>query len=279
MMDPVVVTVVGNVGRWIAAHGAIGIIAAVPPLRKRKKPPQWSFAADPDHGSPEASAIIILGVKVGWQRVDIKAGIAHQLIARGKQMTTKKSASKKTAAKKSTAKKSSRKKAGSKKTTRKKATGKKTTKKAAAKKAAPKKDSGFKTPKKETKMISASGEVATSTGRTWNSPPHELFKPQDEPAATAQHNAPKAAASNLPSLMARNATKSSSPKNLARPVAQVLNLVAPYADHSPVRDSDAQASPTWLAFGQMFRTLRSNLVRMWHKLEEWLGTPPPADNR
>ncbi len=195
-------------------------------------------------------------------------------------MTTKKSASKKTAAKKTTAKKSSRKKASSKKTTRKKATGKKAAaKKAASKKAAPKKDSGFKTPKSETKMISASGEVATITRRTWNSPPKELFTPQNEPMATAQDNAPAATDANLSRLMAQNATESPSPKSLARPVAQVLNLVAPYADHSPVRDSDAQASPTWLAFGQMFRRLRSNLVRCWNKLEELLGTPRPADKR
>ena len=192
-------------------------------------------------------------------------------------MTTKKSASKKTAAKKTTAKKSTPKKAGSKKATRKKAT-----KKAASKKAAPKKVSGFKTPKKETKMISASGEVATITSRTWNSPPHELFRPQDEPVATAPDtpdNAPEATDSKLPSLMAQGATESPSPKSLARPVAQVLDLIAPDADHDPVPDGNAQASPTWLAFGQMFRRLRSNLARWWHKLEEWLGTPPPADNR
>ena len=128
-------------------------------------------------------------------------------------------------------------------------------------------------------MISASGEVATITSRTWNSPPHELFRPQDEPVATALDNAPEATDSKLPSLMAQGATESPTPKSLARPVAQVLDLIAPDADHDPVPDGDAQGSPTWLAFGQMFRRLRSNLVRMWNKLEELLGTPPPADKR
>ena len=170
--------------------------------------------------------------------------IAQQLIARGKHMTSKKSTSKKSTAKKSTAKKaSSRKKAtkktGAKKTTRKKATAKKTAKQTGSKKAAFPTVDAPSTPKKETKMISASGDVATITRRTWNSPPAALFKPQGEAAAATIDTVDKTvapAASNLPSLMAQDSTKTSSaasPSSHKRPIVQVLGLSAGEADCDP----------------------------------------------
>ena len=200
-----------------------------------------------------------------------------------KKSTSKKSTSKKTTAKKSTGKKAgskkATKKAGAKKTTRKKATAKKTTKQADSKDAASTQVSAPTTPKKETKMISASEDVSTITGRTWNSPPASLFKPQGEAAATAIDTAVdkivEPAASNLPSLMAQDSTKTSSaasPSSHKRPIVQVLGLSAGEADCDP---QDNASSPTQAAFGQMFSRVRSKVAKMWLKLEAMLGTPPP----
>jgi hypothetical protein len=286
-MDPVVVTVLGDVERWVvAAHempGRSGIISTVRAVRKRKK----ATATDLRRGQ-------LLGVKLGRKPVDIRdRRIAEQLIARDKHMTSKKSTSKKTTAKKSTGKKSTGKKAGSKKasskkatkkagakkTTRKKATAKKTTKQADSKDEASTQVSAPTTPNKETQMISASGDVSTSTHRTWNSPPAALFRPQAEAAAatidTAVDTTVAPAASNLPSLMAQDSTKTSSaasPSSHKRPIVQVLGLSAGEADCDPQDDA---SSPIQAAFGQMFSRLRSKVAKMWLKLEAMLGTPPP----
>ncbi len=105
----------------------------------------------------------------------------------------------------------------------------------------------------------------------------EIFKPHDEPAATATDNALETAGSSLPSLMAQDNTQSLSPGSRIRPVAQVLDLTA--ADAVADLQGDALASPTRTAFVQLFGKLRSKVVSMWRKLEELLGTPPSADDR
>ncbi len=120
-------------------------------------------------------------------------------------------------------------------------------------------------------MISASGDVATITRRTWNSPPAALFKPQDKSATTAVDESLEPAASNLPNLMAQDNTESLSPSSCRRPIVQILGLSAGEADCDPQDDA---TSPTKAAFGQMFGRLRNKVARMWVKLEALLGTPP-----